>query len=184
MIRILALLCVLSAPLPAQEPDPWLLNRITPLVGTQPAQWRVVWTENPATTATISWTTAEPGTRHRVLIRRADQVVAAPERIVEAQRNGPYAGSDAEDATPAHFHHARLTGLEPSTTYVFVIDSDGSTSRELHFQTAPADGRAFSLLVGGDSRSGLAMRCVMNSAIAHLADQDTRSWPSPTAATT
>ena len=47
-------------------PDAAFLEQMTTLEGTRPAQWRVVWTEQPATRATVSWSTAEAGSEHRV----------------------------------------------------------------------------------------------------------------------
>ena len=43
-----------------------LVTKMTPLKGTTPAQWRVVWTDDASRKATISWTTAEPGENHVV----------------------------------------------------------------------------------------------------------------------
>ena len=43
-----------------------LVTKMTPLKGTRPAQWRVVWTGDASREATISWTTAEPGKKHVV----------------------------------------------------------------------------------------------------------------------
>ena len=34
------------------------------LTGTQPAHCRVIWVSDPATSATISWSTAKPGKTH------------------------------------------------------------------------------------------------------------------------
>ena len=42
------------------------MTKMTPLKGTTPAQWRVVWTGDASREATISWTTAEPGKKHVV----------------------------------------------------------------------------------------------------------------------
>ena len=39
-----------------------------PLEGTKPAQWRLVWTTEPATTAKALWNTAAPGKEHTLLI--------------------------------------------------------------------------------------------------------------------
>ena len=66
--------------------------------------------------------------------------------VVGSHRDGPYSGADGE-----HYLHARLTGLKPSTTYRFMITSDGESSPQMHFTTAPADDREFHLLFGGDS---------------------------------
>ncbi len=172
MFLLLLTLCLASAA--ASEGDSAFADRFTPLAGTQPAQWRVVWTHDPATEATISWSTAEPGTRHRVVYEAASTSGGEAARpFAEEQpthRDGPYSRNGHDEGPGATFHHARLTGLEPSTTYRFRLESDGVLSRVLHFETAPVDERPFSLLVGGDSRSGWEARCQMNTSIAEFAE--------------
>ena len=44
--------------------------------------------------------------------------------VREAQRSGAYSGAKGE-----YYHHARISGLKPSTTYDFEIESDGKKSR-------------------------------------------------------
>ena len=44
-----------------------LVSHMTPLRGTIPAQWRVIWKGDASTEATISWSTAEEGSKHQVL---------------------------------------------------------------------------------------------------------------------
>ena len=162
-----ALLLLLTAH-PAQ--DPW-----TTLEGTTPAQWRLVWTSQPSQELTVSWTTLEPGKEHSVhydLVARAG--TGAPyAQLAPAHRSGQYTLDETEvgKITSAHYHHARITGLEPSTTYWFQIESDGERSRELHFQTGPADDRPFKLLHGGDSRTGIEDRQQVNRFIGQLADE-------------
>jgi Purple acid Phosphatase, N-terminal domain/Calcineurin-like phosphoesterase len=169
------LLLALCVPAPAgdEAPDAAFAARWTPLEGTRPAQVRIVWTGDPATEATVSWTTAEAGMRHRVLYdvvsHAADGAYASD---VATHRDGPYTRSEHDDAPTAFFHHARLAGLRPATTYRFRVESDGRRSRELCFTTAPDDDRPVSILVGGDSRSGWRERCFVNSAIAALCAAD------------
>ncbi|MAR08482.1 MAG: hypothetical protein CL681_00735, partial [Blastopirellula sp.] len=43
-----------------------LVSKMTPLKGTTPAQWRVIWAGDASREATISWTTAQPGKKHVV----------------------------------------------------------------------------------------------------------------------
>lgn len=136
-----------------------------------PAQWRVVWTESPQSRATLAWTTAAEGGDHRVLY---DTQARHGKRDayrwqVACQASGLYSSFGSSDL---YYHHANLDGLEPSTTYYFVMMSDGQASRELHFRTAPADNRPFAILHGGDSRSDRAMRRRMNERVAHLASSD------------
>ena len=139
--------------------------------GGAPAQWRVVWTEEPQTRAVVAWTTAVPGESHQVLYDTESRRDGAAEYRwrVPCQVNGEYTALGTSDL---FYHHATLEGLTPSTTYYFVMKSDGQASRELWFQTAPADDRPFAILHGGDSRSDRDMRRRMNQRIAQLAKDD------------
>lgn len=144
-----------------------LISHITPMKGTTPAQWRVIWTGDASREATISWSTAEKGAKHRVWYG-TDR--AKLERSQDCQRNGAYSVNQGDD--PAYFHHARLSGLQPDTEYHFVLESDGQRSRPLYFRTAPASGTDFTIIHGGDSRSGHTDRCRMNLRIAAFARDD------------
>ena len=162
--------------------DPW-----TRLEGTQPAQWRLVWTSDPAHEVTVSWTTLEAGNSHRVHFQPMEELRESAQdhaptradgeeqhaREVAAHRSGAYTLDPTEigEVTGAFYHHARLTGLQASTTYWFRIESDGLLSPELHFQTSPAEDHAFKMLHGGDSRTGIQERQRMNRFIGLLADE-------------
>ena len=54
------------------------------------------------------------------------------------------------------------------------MESDGERSREFYFLTAPIDGTDFTLIHGGDSRSGHANRCRMNLRIAEQATSNSK----------
>jgi Purple acid Phosphatase, N-terminal domain/Calcineurin-like phosphoesterase len=120
----------------------------TPLVGAAPAQVRVIWWHDPHTSATISWSTAVETRSNRALLTSE----AGVELSFDSARDGVFSGSE-EDDDGVYFHHARVTGLTPSTDYSLVLESDGERSREFRFRTAPDDERAFTLLYGGDSRT-------------------------------
>jgi len=131
------------------------------LEGTYPAQWRLVWNHNPATQATLCWSTAQPGKQHRVLLRAAG---GEGETLIEAQRNGRYSAQ-----SPAlYYHHAELSELQPATQYHVVIESDGKRSPPLFFVTAPTKDVPVSLLFGADSRSGHNARRQMNAMLAKM----------------
>jgi len=154
----------------APRGDAW-----TTLEGTTPAQWRLSWSADPQHRITASWSTREAGTEHFVhydVVPRAGTDAPYAHKQA-AQRNGEYTLRKDEIAIlkGASYHHARITGLEPSTTYWFQLESDGVRSKEMHFLTAPADDRAFRMVHGGDSRSGHAARQQINSYIGHLADE-------------
>lgn len=133
-----------------------------------PAHLRVVWTSDPAREATISWTTRFPGSDHAVYLdtepRGGDP--AAYRWQLGSAANGAYTYGEAI------YHHVPLAGLAPSTTYYFVVASNGHVSRELHFTTAPVDDRPFKLLYGGDSRSDPENRRRVNRRIAALVEAD------------
>ena len=141
-----------------------------------PDHWRVVWHERPATEAVVSWTTFGPGATHRVHYDTQSHggAMGAYAQTLEASAHGLYEDpSDVEDASSAaHYHHASLQGLEPSTTYYFVIESDGELTREFHFTTAATDDRPVKMLYGGDSRSDRPERQQMDERISALAAQD------------
>ena len=163
---------LLFSPLLAETP--WLekafveqkMEGLAPVKGDGPSQWRVIWTKEPSTRATISWTTAGKGKSH--LVRYGLHSAGGDLGMtIEPQRNGPYSGGDGE-----HYHHARLSGLKPSTAYQFVIESDGKRSPLMHFTTAPSDDREFKLLFGGDSRTGVHARAQVNLLMADLSGKD------------
>ncbi len=138
--------------------------------GNQPIQWRVIWTTDPQHRATISWSTRkETGDNHlRIWPKGKD----SQHRKVVAQHNGTFTlnVSEMKDVDPVYYHHVRLDGLEPGVTYEFELNSDGSKSRTLSFRSAPAidSTESFSLIYGGDSRTGKEDRQRMNRLSAEL----------------
>lgn len=133
-----------------------------PLDGTNPAQWRLVWTTDPATTATISWSTSEPGKTHRVHFKSAD---GGEQGVVGSHRDGRF----LEGAEPElYYHHVKLSDLTPSTKYTIVLESDGQKSASLYFLTAPDGDVPVKLLFGGDSRSSRDSRRQINQMMAEL----------------
>ena len=177
-LKSIAFALLLSTPLVSSKvfsETPWLdkeyvekrMEGMASVQGDGPSQWRVIWTKEPSTKATISWTTAKKGSAHKVRygIRSDD-----PEEFSntqEPQRNGVYSGANGE-----YYHHARISGLKPSTTYHFEIESDGKKSPVMRFTTAPSDDREFKLLFGGDSRTGIVSRGQVNLLMADLSEND------------
>ena len=176
-ILLLSVLIDFPSAVSAETKTPWLdkehvekrMDGLTEVSGKGPSQWRIIWTKDPATSATVSWTTASKGKKHHVSYQMhvPGKDAKTQSVVVESHRDGPYSGAEGE-----HFHHVRLTGLKPSTTYRFVITSDGQSSPSMHFTTAPSDDREFHLLFGGDSRSGHFARAQVNLLMAALAEED------------
>ncbi|NQZ58973.1 MAG: metallophosphoesterase family protein [Lentisphaeraceae bacterium] len=168
-----------------------IVKLMTPFKGSTPAQWRIIWTGDTARAACVSWSTAEAGKKHVLHYGEVDKKLATEKYQFHqtCQRNGKYTLHKDEDKNPtdvvdkkgekgkkkkkrkgrkiikvdpAFYHHAKIQGLKPSTRYYFVIESDGQISKRLYFKTAPASGTDFSIIHGGDSRSGHSARCRMN----------------------
>tara|TARA_R110002049_G_scaffold4601_5_gene32380 strand:+ start:533352 stop:534572 length:1221 start_codon:yes stop_codon:yes gene_type:complete len=132
-----------------------------PLTGTSPAHWRVTWTDDPSTTATVSWSTRQQGQSHQLQFRVQGQ---AEFEGAQLARSGRFTGGSVE----LYYHHVRLTGLQPSTAYEVQMTSDGNRSPLLYFLTAPSVDRSFSLLNGGDSRSDSPTRRQVNQMMASM----------------
>jgi len=131
------------------------------LEGTNPAQWRLVWNSDPATSATVAWNTAEAGETHRVLLRKAD---VEKDTVIEAERNGRYSAKSPD----LFFHPVNLTDHEQATKYLVTIESDGKQSPPMYFFTAPADDVPVSFVFGADSRSGHKERRQVNAMLAKM----------------
>lgn len=141
--------------------------------GTTPTQWRVIWKDDPATKATLSWSTTEKGASHLVHIRKDSEKQT---KEVACQRTGLFSGKLKKGKL--FYHHTELTGLVPATKYFVTIESDGKRSPEMYFFTAPNKDVPISILFGGDSRSGRETRQKMNRQLATMAktaEDDTRS---------
>lgn len=152
-----------------QRPADFGIPETTKMEGTTPAQWRVLWTEDPQTTATVSWSTAAESRANVVHYdtepRGGDLSKYA--KKVEAQRNGRFSGGTT------FYHHAKLRDLPPGTPVYFVLESDGKTSKEMHFRTAPDKDVPITIVLGGDCRSGHIIRMFLNfHLVAKLADSD------------
>jgi len=135
-----------------------------PSSASQPIQWRLIWTDDPATTAKISWSTQAATKKNVVYLSAAD----GTSRVVEAKKNGPYTSSKGS----LHYHHAKVYGLEPGTRYEVTIESDSVRSPDFWFKTASTDDTPVRFLFGGDSRSDPAARRQVNRLIAQLAERD------------
>ncbi len=142
-----------------------LLTQLTPLEGTTPTQWRVSWSGDTSTTATVSWSTALAGKKH-TLHYGTKPSGTDPQNFthhLDAQKNGAYSinANEAKSTSTAFYHHCVLKDLKPKTKYYFTLESDGKFSRPLYFITSPESGD-FKMIAGGDSRTGLADRARMN----------------------
>ncbi len=141
----------------------------TKLEGTTPAQWRLIWEEDPAHAATVSWTTAAEPEKSSVLY---DTQPRNGELAKYAHTATASSGRYSDKDFKLWYNHAELSELKPATTYWFVMVSDGAASREFHFITAPEGDAEFKLLYGGDSRSDRDARRTMNRRMRALFEED------------
>jgi hypothetical protein len=110
------------------------------------ARYRLVWTKDPETVATIGWD------------QRAGEkpvVYYGPEDHGRAWSKYPFS------QTPHRVEHykgmtntfAELKGLQPDTAYYFVIKDSLGASKRMWFRTAPDTMKPYTFIVGGDTKS-------------------------------
>ena len=131
-------------------PDPSATERI-----------RLVWVDDPSTTATIAWDQ----------ISGSDAVVKYS-TVDYGRAEGSYTNSKAVDRSITYRgmdnRFARLDGLLPDTNYHFVlVDSEGVSPR-YWFRTAPDTPEPFTFIAGGDSRNNRSPRQKANRLVAKL----------------
>lgn len=109
-------------------------------------RFRLVWANDPTTTATVGWeqVSGGPAVVHYDRVDHGTEVSAYAHRR-EVDREEKFRGM--------HNCFARLTGLEPDTAYYFVVVDDDGPSRRFYFRTAPAVAKPFAFVAGGDSRN-------------------------------
>ena len=98
---------------------------------------RASWTEDPTTTATITWDRTEPG---RGTVRYG--TTTNYDRL-ECDGGG------------THLHAITLRGLEPGTRYFYEASSTDGYAESGTFRTAPADGRPLHFVFHGDLQGGI-----------------------------
>ena len=138
----------------------------------KPMQWRLIWKTDPATSATLAWSTRVAGESHRVHLLKAG--TDKPQKV-EAYRSGRYTGDKPE----LYYHFVKLENLEPATRYDVIIESDGIRSKRMYFITAPTDDVPLSIIFGADSRSGLKERRKVNVMIGRMVAESYRSNRAP-----
>lgn len=122
---------------------------------------RVVWRDNPSTTAVVAWVQSS-GSNPVVHFGDEDFGTNA----------AAYPSSQAPDRIETHFslqhHFVRLSGLDPDTPYYYVIEDSEGVSQRYWFRTAPDVPSAFNFIAGGDSRNFREARLRANRMVAKL----------------
>ena len=99
---------------------------------------RASWTEDPATTVTITWDTPVPA-----------------RGTVRYGLTTNYTGT-VRDGGGVHRHAVTLRGLQPGTRYVYEASGSDGFFQEASFETAPASGQPQHFVLHGDLQGGLS----------------------------
>lgn len=124
-------------------------------------KYRLTLRENPSTSIVIGWNQIS-GSSPRVYYGTTDHgtnYANYPNSTVPS-RTSSYKGMNN--------NFVRLTGLQPNTSYYFVIKDSQGTSRRLWFKTAPSDNSRLSFIAGGDSRNNRTPRRNANLLVSKL----------------
>lgn len=124
-----------------------------------PRHLRIVWTEDPAHHAIVSWTTLAPassGVIHYDTESRRDS--ETPYRFsAPVERSGEVTllkMDRTEGVPPGWYHHGQISDLPADSKIFLRVESDGVFSEEFYFITAHSGDKPYKLLSGGDSRLG------------------------------
>ena len=98
---------------------------------------RASWTEDPTTTATITWDRPDAG--------RGTVRYGLSTNYTHLERDGG----------GTHLHAITLRGLEPATRYFYEASSSDGFAEPGTFRTAPADGRPLHFVFHGDLQGGI-----------------------------
>ena len=133
---------------------------------TRPRNPRVVWLQDPATTATVIWDTIKPTATNIAHVRPAG---AEEFNQYKTTANDSYSYAK-KSQTDLVFHRLVLSEMLPATKYEITLESDGQKTPVMHFVTASNDNRPMTMLFGGDSRTDQAKRRAMNALMATLVE--------------
>jgi hypothetical protein len=104
----------------------------------------VTFGEDASSRASVTWHTIEQVAHPQVLVARDGG------RFEKAVTATAASYTDGKSGTVVHAHHARLTGLEPDTAYMYLAVHDGAKPEFGTFRTAPRGRAAFRFTSFGD----------------------------------
>jgi|TARA_B110000037_G_scaffold221992_1_gene294966 hypothetical protein len=128
----------------------------------QTEKYRLVWFEDPTTTATFVWNqlAGDPATLYYGLQNQNRQKGKYSNRA-KVNRVVKYDGMTN--------CFVRLQNLVPDSCYFMCLGDDFGVSRRFYFKTAPAKSEAFTFICGGDSRNFRDVRQAANTLCKKLA---------------
>ncbi len=126
------------------------LSSITLGATVAPDHITLTWSGDPKTTQTVTWRTAAGVVSGQVQYAEAINERLFPDCAITITASVEAIHTNIGDMA---IHTATITGLKPSTRYVYRAGGPNSWSQMQYFTTAPAAAQAFSFLVFGDSQS-------------------------------
>jgi len=123
------------------------------------SRFRVVWSEDPATMATIGFDALTTQSNYQIVYREKGSETSEISLPI----------SDYRDHKSMRNSFSHLKNLTPSTAYEFYIELNGERSKSFWFRTAPASNDSrLSLISGGDSRNNREVRKLANIMVSKL----------------
>ena len=128
----------------------------------QPTPDRIIlsWSDDPATTQSVTW-------RTDVSVKKAyaEIAVADPSPDFQKQKKKTEAATEllVTNNNAANFHSATFTGLNPETMYAYRVGSENNWSEWFQFKTASDEAKPFAFLYFGDAQNdikSLWSRCI------------------------
>ncbi|MCK5673938.1 MAG: fibronectin type III domain-containing protein, partial [Spirochaetales bacterium] len=129
------------------------------------SEYRLVWTDDPATTMTIGWTQAGGSDPHVVAGLKSN---GSDWVRMEVDFQTTFDNTLHAEGSSLTSNFINAKGLNPDTSYYFKVkDSDGS-SETMWFKTAPDTPGPFNFIVGGDSRTNQEPRRHGNALVSKI----------------
>lgn len=112
----------------------------------------LTWSEDPATTQSVTWRTST-----EITAAAAQITIADPGPDLEKTARTVAAASEplTTNLGPAHYHSVTFTGLTPSTLYAYRVGDGQTWSEWFQFRTAAATAQPFSFIYFGDAQNDI-----------------------------
>ena len=112
----------------------------------------LTWSEDPATTQSVTWRTSTEITAAAAQITIADP---GPDLEKTAQTVAAASEPLTTNLGPAHYHSVTFTGLNPATLYAYRVGDGQTWSEWFQFRTAAATAQPFSFIYFGDAQNDI-----------------------------
>ncbi|MYF72053.1 MAG: metallophosphoesterase family protein [Gemmatimonadetes bacterium] len=117
-----------------------------------PARIVLNWSENPTTTASVTWRTDTSITQAEGQIAKAN---ASANFTTWSWSKNARTEKWEHNGNTAHFHSVTFKGLKPNTLYAYRVGSDKIWSSWYQFRTASAEPDEFTFIYLGDAQNNL-----------------------------